>query len=762
MGNLLKPENLNLDLIFDKVILSLNDGFCTVEKIPDGKITYEFHPVFWTKLGHSKAPLKDNDWFELIDAGEREKFLARIDKFYSSGKSSITHYLPINNSKKEILWFNTQIVRMGEQEGALSFLMMFKDISAKKRETELLKEGQRIVKMGYWEYDLRNQNIHWSDVTKEIHGVDKDYIPSLEKAINFYPEGKARETIEDKLSKAINNHESFLVELELQKLDGSFLWVESRGRPMIENGECVRLVGTFMDISQRRKVENELRVSEESFKGAFEHSAIGMGLVSPDGKWLKVNESVSEITGYTNAELMNLTFADLTHPDDLEADLKLLKELIDGTRNSYKLEKRYIHKEGNIIWVILAVSMVKDEEGKPLHFVSQITDVTERKNTSIKLENALHRIQSLLDAATQVAIISTDLEGTIVNFNKGAENLLGYKSSEVVGITSPALVHDLDEMMKRSQELTLKHGRPIEGFGIFTHFSKFKKFESREWTYIKKNGNRFPVQLVVTAIYNNERDIIGYLGVATDISERKESESLLQRMAILESKSAEMEQFAYITSHDLREPLLTISNYIGLIDEEYGEAFDEKARKFFGFIAEASQNMNELINDLLTYSRLSKVNNYDTIDLNRTVNKVITNLETTISKENAIIKFDTLPIVNGHKQHLYLLFQNLIHNSIKFHKEGVSPIIKISCREDENSWVFDVEDNGIGIDDKMHDKIFTIFQKLHDKKAYEGTGIGLSIVKKICELHNGVISVSNGRLGGTRFTFNIQTKKATD
>lgn len=402
-----------------------------------------------------------------------------------------------------------------------------------------------------------------------------------------------------------------------------------------------------------------IQLAHEQFKNAFEHSAIGMALVGPDGTWLKVNKRISEITGYSEKELLQITFQEITHPDDLDIDLEGVRKLLNGIKDSYQIEKRYFHKKGPIIWVLLSVSLVRDHAGKPVHFISQIQDISGRKQTELllkerdallsklsqqvpgtiyqyliqpdgtpsfpfasegiwdvyettpaevknnaskaferihpddidavvasitqsqnrleqwnhdyrvnlpgkglrwlrgsaqpeKLENGsyiwhgyihditeykanekelvqLHKqLEAILQSSTYVSIISTDTEGTITHFNKGAETLLGYKAGEMVGIQSPAIIHLEEEVLEYGREISDEFGYTIAGFDVFVARARQEGYDAREWTYRHKNGHTFPVQLVVTAMYNEAGHIIGFLGIATDISEIKEAQKALK------------------------------------------------------------------------------------------------------------------------------------------------------------------------------------------------------------------------------------------
>lgn len=758
MGELLKPAHLNLDHIFGHVLLALNDSFCIAEITPEGQLVFSMHERFWEKLGFDKNKVDDQKWMDLIQPEQLDVFKQKLKSFIPSKESAMVAHFQINDATQHKFWYVAQVVKLGDGSSQnQSLLFMLKDNSSRMREKERLKHGQYILRMGYWELNIPRQELYWSQTTKELHGVPADYIPNLDEALNFYKKGSSRIKVSQQLNDSVENGSDIELEAELVRADGTSIWVEVRGKTDFENGECVHLYGTIQDITKRKSIENNLRISEESFRGAFENATIGMALVAPDGSWIRVNKSVCDITGYKEKELLQLTFQDITHPDDLDSDIHLLEELVAGKRESYTMEKRYFHKNGHIVWVILSVSMVKNIDGKPLYFVSQITDISKRKQAFDELQRALYRIRGIIDASTHVSIISTNTEGLIVEFNKGAENLLGYKASEVINQHSPIIIHDPEEVEKRGELLSAHYGEKIEGFDVFIYKASRGFHDSSEWTYIRKDGTRFPVQLVVTAIKNEENDIIGYLGMATDLTERKKAEHLLNQMSILESKSQEMEQFAYITSHDLREPLLTITNYISLMQSEFDHELTDNTKKFFQYISNAAVHLTQLINGLLEYSRLSNVQEKESVPLNDLANQVVANLQNIISTTDAKVEIEgELPTINGYKNHLYVLLQNLIQNGLKFRAIDRKPHLVLKAEKVKNGWIISCKDNGIGIDEKHQGKIFTIFQRLHGKGEFEGTGIGLALATKIAELHGGKIWVESEKGKGSTFFVSLQ------
>jgi len=226
----------------------------------------------------------------------------------------------------------------------------------------------------------------------------------------------------------------------------------------------------------------------------------------------------------------------------------------------------------------------------------------------------------------------------------------------------------------------------------------------------------------------------------------------------LEQKNKETEQFAYIASHDLQEPLRTITNYIGLFSADYKGKLDKEADVYINFINKAAGRMQTLIVDLLEYTRIENDRERAEVDLNVLVDEILKDIEKTITENNAVIKFEKLPVLTGYFSRLKSLFQNLISNAIKFRKSDVAPIVIITAKDMDKDWLFEIKDNGIGIEKDYFEKIFKLFQRLHAKKEYGGTGIGLAHCKKIVELRGGKIWVESEFGKGSSFFFTLPKK----
>ncbi|MEP2025919.1 MAG: PAS domain S-box protein [Reichenbachiella sp.] len=545
-----------------------------------------------------------------------------------------------------------------------------------------------------------------------------------------------------------------------QTSHGGTHWLKWEVKPWYnETGQIGGLLMFSEDITSKKRIEEKLMISERAFRGNFEYAGIGMALVGLNGEWLKVNQRLCLKLGYTEKEMLKLTFQDVTHPDDLEQDLRYLNELKEGKISHYQMEKRYIHKNGKIVFTILSVSTVKDVNGIILHFISQIIDITLRKEAELKLAHTLSKNQAILDASTQVAIIETDLKGIIQTFNKGAENLLGYKSEEVVFKHTPQIIHFPAEIETRSKELTTELGKPIEGFETFIAKARKEGGELREWTYIHKNGEHFPVLLIVTPIFTGN-EISGYLGLATDIRPlKKAQEELKLVLDLTKNQNQRLNNFAHIVSHNLRSHSSNLNSLLTFLFEEQPQLKDLQVPQL---MKKAAENLKETIEHLSEVAMLNtnEQKNLSSIDLSKVVKKAIENVSALSQKADLSI-INQVPDstrVLGIPAYIESVVLNFLTNGIKYRSEERNSFIKLSTSYDQGFLVLHVEDNGQGIDLEKHGhRLFGMYKTFHEHD--DARGVGLFITKNQVESMGGLIEVASKVNIGTTFSIYFQYEK---
>ncbi len=394
--------------------------------------------------------------------------------------------------------------------------------------------------------------------------------------------------------------DSYKLELRYFNKKKEILWCDVNTSIVRTNSdETDLIVSQLEDITSRKSLEKKALETSQQFESAFEFSPNGMAMVSLEGKWLKVNRILSQLLGYTQKEFLNREFPEVTHPEDRDIDIDFLKELFGRKIKSYKIEKRYIHKNGNIVYGLISVSLLRDQQGVPLYFIAQINDITESIVAKEALKASLNDLEAVMSATTQVVIIETDLNGTIKKFNKGAQNLLGYCANDVVEKEEILLFHDPKEIAKRAKDLPFKEKDGLTEFEFLTYNAKHEKFDSQEWTYKRKDGSKFPVQLVTTAVTNNSGELIGFLGIATDISIVKEIEEELRESKqrfqfalegsgdgvwdwdIVEGKQYMSDQAKQMLGYDPEESLTDIEEWDNRIHTDDREKSDKALKDYF-------------------------------------------------------------------------------------------------------------------------------------------------------------------------------------
>lgn len=653
-------------------------------------------------------------------------------------------------AKNNLLWVRASGYPIVKNGKTTHLIGMFRDITLEEADKEAIIHAQAYSKQlienmadGFSVIDSEGKQLSVNRAFCEMTGFSESELLYQTAPYPYWPEEEL-ENIGKAFQKTLSGKgDSF--ELIFKKKSGDrFPVLLSLAELKNSDGKVVNYFANIQDITERKQKEEALRISEEAFRGNFENAAVGMAIISPKGKWQKVNRKICEIVGYPAEELMQLTFQDITHPDDLDIDLGLLRELVEGKRDHYQMEKRYFHKDGHIVYIILAVSMVKNERGKVLHFISQIIDITPLKRTEKRLKTLLTEYRALMDATTEVAFISTDKEGIIEEINIGVEKLLGYTSDQVKGLSIKDLLFLEKECEEASNALVKNNSGKVETRELL--YALAKESKNREWTFIKNDGSMMDGLVSVTVIYLEEKPT-KYLFAAINISHIKSIQEQLKQ------KNEELEQFAYIAAHDMKEPLRGITTYLSILQKKYSDRLDEKANLYINNAYDNANRMKTLITDILDFSRTGKIGDQP-VNLNTLLDSIIDNYQGD-DNINAIISRSEMPTLRGDASSFVQLFTNLIDNGIKYQPKGQTPEIKIEATESGKWWVFTVTDNGIGINPEHQDKVFEIFKRLHSISKYSGTGIGLATCKKIVTAYGGKIWFEPVEPIGTVFKFTI-------
>jgi PAS domain S-box-containing protein len=361
--------------------------------------------------------------------------------------------------------------------------------------------------------------------------------------------------------------------------------------------------------------------------------------------------------------------------------------------------------------------------------------------------SAQRRLQTIVDSASD-AIVAWSIDGLITDWNPGAERLYGFKAAEALGQTTDMFTPPARQAHARAVQQRVIRDGVVQSF---------------EATRVRKDGSEVEVAGTASPLRDDHGTIVGAMGISRDVSAQREADAELARSRVLIERqnaelgrsNTELEQFAYVASHDLQEPLRVIGGFVDLLRQRYEGQLDDDADRFIAATISGVERMGQLIDDLLVYSRVGRSEAArEQVDTAATVNRVLERLAEPIAERRLEVRLGPLPVVSGDPILLEQIFQNLISNAVKF-SDPDEPILEIEGVEDGDSWRFVVADNGAGIEERHREQIFEMFKRLHGRTV-PGTGIGLAICKRIAERHGGRIWVEDRPAGGSAFTFTLQ------
>jgi len=487
----------------------------------------------------------------------------------------------------------------------------------------------------------------------------------------------------------------------------------------------------------KKKLENKHTLLETNYQVIF-NSANDMIFVhdSKTGAILDVNQKVVDVYGYSKQEFRKLdveTISEGKPPYTNKEALEWVKKAARGTPQIFEWKCK--NRAGQFFWVEVNLKSVVFEEKKRV--LAIVRDITERKQTEVALLESELRYRSLSDATLEGILIHN--RGKVLEANRMFCDMFGYTYSELISKSS---AYDLVAPESRQlliKKVESKDEKPYEAIGI------------------RKDGSTLIMEICAREIpYKGQ---MARVATVRDITERKHAErELCTTLEELERSNRELEEFAYVASHDLQEPLRMVASYMKLLERRYKGKIDVNADKFIAYAVGGAIRMQTLINDLLTYSRVGKrKKEYKSVNCDDVLEQVVIDLDKAIKRSMALVTHDPLPIIIADDIQIGQVLQNLISNAIKF-QGNERPEVHISAEKNGTNWLFSVRDNGIGIDMKHAEPIFKIFQRLHVKNNYVGTGIGLAICKRVVERHGGRIWVESKEGKGSTFYFTIPVK----
>ncbi|GAA4419920.1 PAS domain S-box protein [Nibrella viscosa] len=503
-------------------------------------------------------------------------------------------------------------------------------------------------------------------------------------------------------------------------------------------------------------MDNQLDISlssDEWLKDLFDHAHDLIQIVHLDSTLIYVNKSWTTLLEYTQAEIQGKSLYTFIDERDRARYKEYRRQVIEGLISGQPIVFKLKTKSGRLISVEGVVT-AKLDGGKPWYTRGIFRDITLRLQNEAQLQHLNKELQEREQNVQQLlinapdAVVVIDKESHIRFWNPKAEAVFGWRAEEVIN-------HPLQFVIIPAQYREA-HARGMEHYLASGEGPVLNK--TIEITALKKSGQEFYVSLTISPTYQNGD--IAFIAFIRDITEQKHNQ------LELEKKTRELEQFTYVSHHDLQEPLRKIIMFAGMVKSDSYDRLSESSQKLFDKIVDAAGRMSTALKDVLNYASLNREDLLSPVDLNDVLAAVMADLELVISEKKASIRSDTLPTIRAVNVQMHQVFYNLLNNALKFAKPDVAPIVTITCRELRRPEIREhpdldshrqyvaiaVQDNGIGFNADASQKIFTMFQRLHSKQAYPGTGIGLALCKKVAQNHGGKIWAEGKPGVGATFT----------
>lgn len=681
----------------------------------------------------------------------------------NTAKSSATLEFRLKKGGTDYVWMRNyaSVFRYNERGNGVQVIGIIQDINIEKNaQVELqqsrqqLLEAQEMAGVGSFEWDMVSNNTQITPHLLKIFDLESstEYKNFLQRV---HPADKQK--VEKAIKSAIDTKGIYECEYRyMGHQKEKIVW--ARGVIITENDKPLKMRGTVMDITERSKILDELKYSQELYKQAEALSHIGSYSLDIDTNIVQLSDELIKIYEL-RPNHKSYNFKDLVafrHPDDDDMVTKKLQDAI-RYRKSFELYYRIITKGGKVKTLHTHGKILRNEQNNPVTILGTAQDATERLRTEEQLKENQNFIQKIADASPTILYLFDVKTNSIIYINREVFYMLGYSVEEIMQAGDNAT-----QLLYHPEDFALLPERK-ESEKKFQHRDSMVQYECR----MKEKEGNWKWFVVREVVFKWDDDgITQILGAALDISKRKEMEkSVLQNAFQLEQSNASLEEFAYVASHDLKEPLRKISTFGDRLLTTQADKLTTDGKIYLNKIVDASQRMQLMINDLLSIAMISGDQSFQPHSLQSILEDVRQTLEYKIEQKNAFIEADVLPEATIVPSLFRQLFQNIISNSLKFAREDTLPVItikyqfleaaeveKLSITKADRYLKLEFRDNGIGFEEEYAGKIFAIFQRLHGRSEYEGTGIGLAICKKIVEHHRGIIYAAGIPDQGATFT----------
>ncbi|MCR6720128.1 MAG: PAS domain S-box protein [Chitinophagaceae bacterium] len=741
----------------DQLLQSTAEGIFGVDR--EGKCTFINRSGAWM-LGYPPSACVGRSLHELIHHtrpdgspcnGEHCAFNEAIaarsgvsveqDRFWRSDG----HSLPVR-------FTCNAIVEDGEHVGAV---VAFSDISEQltaQRALQRLQANQEALINStndfVWsvdaEYRLITANRTFLNYMKELTGKDlkrgDDFM-----MLDVFPE----ESLEywQALYDRCLEGDSYQAEVHTDKGTPNETWLEVQLNPIFGAERVIGIACFSRNVTEAKKNEAKFMTMNRRLETAQQIARLGYWELNLKNGTMFWTREVYTIWGVDSEsfELTPKSFFSTIHPEDREPFIGFETRKYDDDKK-IEIEHRIILPDGSIRYIHEIAEIVRNEDGEAIRVEGTAQDITERTLALQRLEESEAQYRYLFLMSPLPKCIYDIQTMQIYEVNEATIKKYGYSREAFLKMTILDVIPEEDwERVKAAAQSAVK--------GATVNFG--------QWRHIKADGETLYMEVAGHIMTQFNRDVI--MSVAMDVTERVKitgqleelNRELITRTEELASSNVELERFAYVASHDLQEPLRMVSSFLQLLKKKYHEQVDETGQAYIDFAVNGADRMKQLIKDLLEYSRLdSKSDEPDETDMGQVMQEVIYTLGDRIRQANATVDVGPLPVIIAHRTQMFQLLQNLVSNGLKYNDQP-HPKVSVNALDQSDHWLFEIHDNGIGIEERHYNKIFAIFQRLHTRSQYSGTGIGLSVCKKIVERAGGSIWVQSKPGSGSTFYFTI-------
>ncbi len=687
--------------------------------------------------------------------GEPQQFERLITKANGEVSHAWARYVPevVDGVVLGFLAVVSDVTNLKQTEAALRVEMEGREAAHEllSHSSSALQQAQRLGHIGSWAWQLQGDVFSWSDELFRILGCDPAQgTPGYAAQAQLYlPESYAR--LQHVVQVALQTGEPYTLEMAYRRPDGVQGWVEARGEVVRDaQAQVSGLQGTVQDITERKRIETALVTESLRMANIIEATQVGTWEWNVQTGQVKLNQRSAAMLDYRLDELGDQTIElrqQNTHPDDHRQSVAAVKQHFAGLSEVYESEARMRHRDGHWVWILARGRvMTRTAAGEPEWMFGTHLDITQRKVH----EEALRKNQDLLDRTGRLAGVGGwefDVLAASFSLSDETRHLLGLSAADQPGldVVVRCCSEDCRPALQAALERALATGEP--------------------WDLVlelqRSDGSSVWVHSVGAAVTQNQR-IVRVGGALQDISERRRlDQRLAAKTAELKRSNEELERFAYVASHDLQEPLRMVTSYGQLLLRRHLADLKPEVQTFMHYMVDGGQRAQALIRDLLSLARLdSQAQPWQPLALNDAVADALKQLRLRVQETAAVVTVDELPTVMADARQIGQLMGNLLGNALKF-RGDTPPEVHVFASREAGGWRISVRDNGIGIEPRHFERIFQMFQRLHLRSAYEGTGIGLTVCKQVVERHGGQIGVESTPGAGATFYFTLPDRAPT-